>query len=66
MGLDCPRCGGTGYALTDREGIVSAVRCACELDDRNRQLLAAAKIPRRYDHCAFDTFEEGHDPSLAA
>lgn len=61
----CPICHGTGFALRDRDdGITSAVPCDCGRPDRERWLLRSARIPRRYDHCCLDTFEDGHDPSL--
>jgi DNA replication protein DnaC len=64
MSDPCPTCGGTGFELRTAEGGVStAVRCACSYRERGAQLLQAARIPRRYDHCRFDNFEL-YDPGL--
>jgi DNA replication protein DnaC len=50
----CPDCGGTGWALI--EG--NAVRpCRCKTDARFETLLAAARIPKRFEHCGFHNFE---------
>jgi DNA replication protein DnaC len=66
MRPDCPSCHGTGFAMrTDAGGVVSASSCACNREDRDEQLLAAARIPRRYGHCTLESFEV-HDPSHEA
>jgi DNA replication protein DnaC len=54
---ECPKCHGTAFELrTDEDGVVSAVRCDCNLDRMGRDMLRQARIPRRYDHCTFDEF----------
>ena len=67
----CPLCEGTGWKTLpaspspprDRR----VTRCDCQLRARNQTLLAAARIPRHYEHCELGTFEvEGLDRSLAA
>ena len=43
-------------------------RCDCQLRSRSQTLLAAARIPRRYEHCElsnYDTDFPGAHPSLA-
>ena len=63
MPVDCPICRGTGFELTTQSnGVISAVRCTCDREQLNTRLLAAARIPKRYEHCTFDSFEI-HDPS---
>ena len=58
MAVDCPICGGTGFALKTREGgVLTGGRCDCERVSRSERLLSAAHIPRRYDHCTFEHFE---------
>ncbi len=37
-----------------------AVLCECAGDDRYERLLAAARIPRRYEHCDFESFDTDH------
>jgi hypothetical protein len=56
----CPLCEGTGWktlpaklgAPKDRR----VTRCDCQLRVRNQNLLAAARIPKRYEHCELSTF----------
>lgn len=65
----CPLCEGTGWkpaaassATKDRR----VTRCDCQLRARAQSLLAAARIPRRYEHCELSTFEfDGPHRSLA-
>src|SRR5712691_9010364 len=68
----CPLCEGTGWktlparssAPKDRR----VTRCACQLRARNQTLLAAANIPRRYEHCELASYTidfPGANPSLA-
>jgi len=51
----CPACGGSGWKSSHSERRV--VRCACRLKSRAETLLAAARIPRRYEHCELSNFE---------
>lgn len=61
----CPICDGTGWkpaAGPDQR----VTRCDCHLQARTQTLLAAARIPKRYEHCElseFDTRYEGAHPS---
>ena len=68
----CPLCEGTGWktlparpsAPKDRR----VTRCDCQLRTRNQTLLAAARIPKRYEHCelaSYTTDFPGANPSLA-
>jgi DNA replication protein DnaC len=65
----CPICEGTGWkniSTNARERRVT--RCDCQLRARAESLLAAALIPRRYEHCElanYDTDFPGAHPSLA-
>ncbi len=72
----CPLCEGTGWRTippspnvpedTNRDRRVT--RCDCQLRARNQTLLAAANIPRRYEHCelaSYTTDFPGAHPSLA-
>jgi DNA replication protein DnaC len=68
----CPLCQGTGWktvsgglssghSVTERR----VARCDCQLRARAQSLLAAARIPRRYEHCELTNFEfEGPRGSL--
>ena len=53
----CPVCGGTGFVIERRQGVEVAVRCPCRTQGRADALLAAARIPARYQHCTVDGFE---------
>jgi len=62
----CPLCEGTGWKSvtigTDRR----VTRCDCRLQVRSQALLAAARIPRRFQHCELANFEcDGAHRSLA-
>ena len=69
----CPLCEGTGWKpLAD--GVLAGkaerrvTRCDCQLRARAQSRLAAARIPRRYEHCElanYDTDFPGAHPSLA-
>ncbi len=71
----CPLCGGTGWKTVSGGSSVSGekaerrvTRCDCRLRARSQSLLAAARIPRRYEHCElsnYDTDFPGAHPSLA-
>ncbi len=71
----CPVCDGTGWKTvptrrdTGRNATERRVmRCDCQLRARAQSLLAAARIPRRYEHCElanYDTDFPGAHPSLA-
>jgi DNA replication protein DnaC len=51
----CPVCSGSGWksAGSDRR----VVRCDCRTKVRAEALLAAARIPKRYEHCELSNFE---------
>ncbi|MFW6159604.1 MAG: ATP-binding protein [Acidobacteriota bacterium] len=57
---ECSRCGGTGWVLEEKEGLRVARRCRCFTDKRKEVLLKQASIPRRYEYCSLDNFEEHH------
>jgi DNA replication protein DnaC len=74
----CPLCEGTGWktlpaspsALKDNNNNKDrrVTRCDCQLRARVGTLLAAARIPRRYEHCelaSYTTDFPGAHPSLA-
>jgi len=70
---DCPHCEGTGWKPVETDGVRRVVRCECHEDERAMRLLQQARIPLRYEHCAFENFDIRKDrntgqanPSLAA
>lgn len=50
----CPDCGGTGWEFIEGRGVRP---CQCKKAARTDVLLAQARIPKRFIHCAFDNFE---------
>ncbi len=62
----CPLCGDTGFTIERRDGLEVAIRCACRRDRKAEALLAAARIPPRYQHCTVEGFEiwNPDDPTL--
>ncbi len=56
----CPICGGTGFTIKEQEGISVAVRCPCFREERLRNLYRNARVPKRYQHCDIENFEEHH------
>jgi DNA replication protein DnaC len=62
----CPLCNGTGWKDVGNEADRRVTRCDCRLKARADTLLAAARIPKRYEHCELSNFEfEGPQLSLA-
>jgi DNA replication protein DnaC len=56
---DCPLCRGTGWKLVVRKdgrpGNV-AVSCECSTEERANAVMERAKIPKRYEHCDFESY----------
>lgn len=70
---ECPECEGTGWKPVETDGVRRVVRCHCNEAERASRLLEQARIPRRYEHCAFENFDVRKDkntglanPGLAA
>lgn len=60
----CPLCGGTGWKPASAEapagrpaGVGGVVRCDCLVQASLERRLAAARIPPRYQHCDFPSFD---------
>lgn len=65
----CPKCDGMGMVVARRaDGRFAAEACDCRHEVRVFALLERARIPRRYQHCLFESYETGSlfDPSLVA
>lgn len=61
----CTICGGTGWKFIGENRRVS--RCDCRLKQKSEALLAAARIPKRYEHCELSNYEfDGPHRHLAA
>ena len=63
----CAECGGTGWVLTERDGVELVRRCHCAEARVRDRLTTQAGIPARYRHCTLDSFELWNpgDPTLA-
>ena len=55
---NCQLCRGTGYKLVPRpDGSGKfAVPCDCGMEDRANLVLRRAHIPKRYEHCDFESY----------
>jgi DNA replication protein DnaC len=62
---DCKVCGGTGWIVSEQEGISSADRCACVAEARRDELEERAQIPENYRLASFETFRLPHDNPTA-
>ncbi len=63
----CPICAGSGWktVIGAEHGVT---RCDCQLRARNEAMIAAAHIPKRYEHCELSNFTTdfpGADRSIA-
>jgi DNA replication protein DnaC len=67
--MTCDSCGGTGFAIVEREGREYAQACGCRGSAAGAAGEASAaerlRIPPRYAHCSLGNFEPG-SPSLRA
>lgn len=57
----CDRCHGTGYVLSEEDGIQRAARCQCR--HRQPDRLSALSIPPRFRHCAFEDVTDNTNPA---
>ncbi len=62
---NCPKCGGSGWIVAERNGISGAERCHCGLQQRSTQLLEHANIPPLYRNATLETFSIPHDNPTA-
>lgn len=64
----CPLCAGSGWKPVPGALERGVTRCDCLVRARAGSLIAAARIPKRYEHCElsnFDTEDSWADPTLA-
>ena len=54
----CEDCFGTGTKIDPVKG---ALPCPCRKSDRFRKVIAAARIPRRYERCSFANYQRSRD-----
>ena len=56
---NCTLCRGTGWKLVPRPdgaGGSVAVACDCGMQDRATRVIERARIPKRYEHCDFESY----------
>lgn len=56
---NCPLCRGTGWKLVPRpDGTAGkvAIACDCGMQQRETRTIERAHIPKRYEHCDFESF----------
>jgi len=59
MAMDnCPLCRGTGWKMVARpDGAgTMAAPCDCGMEDRASRVVERARIPKRYEHCDFESY----------
>jgi len=61
----CPRCGGTGYTIIEKDGLTAAQRCGCALEKRADSLWRNCRIPANYRNDKFDNFSNRDSKELA-
>jgi DNA replication protein DnaC len=62
----CPLCAGSGWKPVAGGSESGVTRCDCQLQARGGAMIAAARIPKRYEHCELSNFEfEGSHLRLA-
>lgn len=61
----CPKCGGSGWIIVERDGLSGAERCDCALVSRARHVEENSGIPPLYRAAAFDTFRLPADNPVA-
>lgn len=60
---DCPHCEGTGWKPVEVDGVRRMVACDCVEDERAVRMIQRARVPRRYEHCDFESFTIRKDAS---
>lgn len=61
----CPKCGGSGWRIVEREGVSGAERCDCVAEDRAARLEENAGIPLLYRNASLDNFALPQDNPIA-
>jgi DNA replication protein DnaC len=61
----CPKCGGSGWKIVEREGISAADRCECVLAGRSKRVEERSQIPPAYANASFENFRLPHDNPIA-
>ncbi len=62
----CPRCGGTGWIVSEVNEVSGATRCDCLLDDRVQVLQERSQIPPLYAKASIENFVLPRDNPMAS
>jgi DNA replication protein DnaC len=62
---ECPRCAGTGWVSSDRDGLAVAERCICVEQTRVENLPERAQIPANFGAASFENFRLPQDNPTA-
>lgn len=62
--MPCPVCDDTGWKRVAAGGRDAVTRCECWHQARGARLMADARLPRRYQHCDFQSFATYGNESL--
>ena len=52
----CPLCAGSGWKPVPGTPERGVTRCNCQMQARGSAMIAAARIPKRYEHCELSNF----------
>jgi len=55
----CAICGGSGMRILQEDGRQFVKDCVCRVQKRAERMLGRAHIPKRYEHCSFESYETG-------
>ncbi len=62
---DCKLCSGTGWTVSEQDGISSAERCSCVAESQAEQMEKLAQIPENYQRASFENFHLPDDNPTA-
>ena len=62
----CDVCGGSGWKISERDGISSAAKCECAAAGRERRVEERANLPPLYRNASLDSFVLPRDNPVAA
>jgi len=65
MPENCPKCGGLGWIIVEKDGLSGAQRCDCALIGRLERAEQAAGIPPLYENASFESFALPRDNPMA-
>lgn len=63
---NCEICGGIGWRPVEADGVIRMTKCDCQEMDRAESRLHQARIPPRYQNCAFENYDirKDHETGL--